>query len=348
MRPGITTWNPLVGLALWSGLAPVPLMEVFWGMGLSRSVIAGARLGVFALLGSGPKSLEEMARGLACDPMGLAPLLDALTGFGYLCRSRKKPHRYSLSRQSRRWLLPESKGSLHEGLLMLGDLFASVEPFEEKIRQGGVTNFHHRGLGDEVWGHYIRGLGHFARYMGGVVATAIPVDRPPRRILDVAGGHGLYSVALCRRFPGCEAVVLDLPNAVPHGRALVEEEGFSERVNFQEGDLRTMPWGEGFDVVLLFNILHNLTEPECTQAISRARQAVRVGGTLVIVDSEHTDGPLSATTGFNELFFFLVSGSSVWPEKSIRQWMKEAGFHRISRKGNLILPSLLVLTGEAR
>lgn len=345
MRPGIVTWNPLVALALASGVAPVPLMEVFWGMGLARSVLAGVRLGVFEALGPGALPLPDLAHRTEASPAGLEPLLNALVGFGYL---RRRKGLYSLSRQSRRWLLPSSRGSLVEGVLMLGDLFAGVEPLEEGIRSGRVTNFHHRGAGDETWGHYIRGLGHFARYMGGLLAAAVPVDRPPERLLDVGGGHGLYSAAMCRRFPGLKAEILDLPAAVPHGRALVDQEGLSDRITFREGDLRTTPWGTGYDVLFLFNILHNLSQDECARALVRAGQALRPGGTLVVVDSEHGggDGSLSATAGFNELFFFLVSGAGTWPEARIRGWMKDAGFQGIRRRGNKVLPSLLVLTAR--
>ena len=342
MRPGIVTWNPIEKLALASGLAPVPLMQVFWGLGLGRAAIAGIRLGVFAALIEGTRSAEELAEATGCAQAGLTPLLNALCGFGFLNR---RAGRYALSASSRRWLLPGSKGSLIEGMLMLGDLFEGVEPIEEAIRSGRLQNFHHRETRPEAWRHYIRGLGHFARAMGPILARSVKTDRPPVRMLDVAGGHGLYSAAMCRRFPGLASEVLDLPAAAGPGRELVAEEGLSERIAFREGDLRSAAWGEDYDVVFLMNILHNLTPEECELAIGRACAALRPGGTLLVVDSEHDggEGAISATAGFNELFFFLISGAGAWPEAAIRAWMERAGFAPAKRSRVLMLPGLLVL-----
>lgn len=347
MRPAISTWNPLEQLALASGLVPVPLMQVFWGMGLARAVIAGVRLGVFeALAGPDPRAAEDLAATLGAAPSSLESLLNALAGFGFL---QRRQGRYRLSRQSRRWLLPGSKGSLAEAILMLGDMFEGVEPMEEAIRSGRLENFHHREQRPEAWGHYIRGLGHFARYLGPAIARQVPVDRPPERLLDVAGGHGLFSAAMCRRFPGLTCDILDLPAAAAHGRVLVAEEGLSDRIQYREGDLRTTPWGTGYDVVLLMNILHNLEAAECAEVLHKARGALRPGGTVLVVDSEHGggDGAISATAGFNELFFFLVSGSRAWPEADVLRWMADAGFTGVRRTRTMMLPGLLVLHGRA-
>ncbi|GAI84582.1 unnamed protein product, partial [marine sediment metagenome] len=39
------------------------------------------------------------------------------------------------------------------------------------------------------------------------------------------------------------------------------------------------------------------------------------------MDSEHTgnEKDLSATSGFNELLFFIINGTCVYPEKDIRK-----------------------------
>ena len=345
MRPGVSSWNPLVWLALASGLAPKPLVLVFWGLGLGRAVVAATRLGVFEALEAGPKSAEELAEELDCAPASMTVLLNALNGFGFLRRRRGQ---YRLARMSRRWMLSSSKGSLREMTLFLGDMFQAVEPIEDAIRSGEVTNFHHRPLSSEAWGHYVRGLGSVAKVIGPELARKVPVDRPPKRLLDVACGHGLFSVALCRRFPGLAAEVLDLPGAVEHGRSMVRAEDMAQRVRFRAGDLRHESWGEGYDVVLLSNILHNLDADECALAVRKAKDALRPGGTLMVADSEHSgaEGDLEATAGFNELFFFLVSGARAWPEPTLRRWIGEAGFTHVKRHRSMMLLGLVVLTAR--
>jgi SAM-dependent methyltransferase len=156
-------------------------------------------------------------------------------------------------------------------------------------------------------------------------------------------------VALCRRFPGLTAEVLDLPASIEHARAMVREEGMEGRVTFREGDLRQVDWGQGYDVVLLCNILHNLAADECAEALRKARAALREGGTVVVADSAHSgsEGDLEATAGFNELFFFLVSGSQAWPEPMLREWLDGAGFVGVRRRSTMLLPGLVVLAATA-
>lgn len=345
MKPGIVTWNPVLKLLLASGVAPLPLMEVFWGMGLARAVIAGVRLGVFEALADEPADAAHVADAIGCDPNATQVLLDALVGFDYL---RRKKGLYRLASKSRGWLLAESRGSLVEMMRFLDDLFQGVAPMEEAIRTGEVSNFHHQERSPEAWRDYVRGLGHLASKIGGPVIRRVPVEGTPQRLLDVGGGHGMFSAAFCRQHPTAHAEVLDLPGVLEHGREMVEEAGLSDRITHRPGDLRTATWGEGYDVVFLFNVLHNLTPEECEAATSKAFQALRPGGTLAVLDSQHKggEGDLSAVAGFNELFFFLVSGSQAWPEDQVRTWMEEAGFVHLRRGSRFPLPGLLMLTAQ--
>ena len=67
-------------------------------------------------------------------------------------------------------------------------------------------------------------------------------SRTPRRMVDVAGGHGGFAMAMCRRHPGLEATVLDLPPSAAVGRAIVAEQGFADRVALPRGRrLRARP-----------------------------------------------------------------------------------------------------------
>ena len=51
-------------------------------------------------------------------------------------------------------------------------------------------------------------------------------------LLDVAGGHGEFSMALCRRHPDLRATIVDLPGSARIGRSIVAEAGMAERVSY--------------------------------------------------------------------------------------------------------------------
>lgn len=195
----------------------------------------------------------------------------------------------------------------------------------------------------------MRGLGSAARLTGAEVVRRVKLDRPPLRSLDVGGGHGMYSAAFCQRYPELQAEVLDLPEASVQGQELVAELGLSDRVRYRQGDLRSTDWGEGYDLLLLFNILHNLSEADCLEAVKRARRALRPGGTILILDGDHRGGagPRNGAEGFGELFFFVVSGSATWSRDTYQQWLQVSGYSDISVKKLLSFPHTVLVSGRA-
>ena len=52
-----------------------------------------------------------------------------------------------------------------------------------------------------------------------------------RRLLDLGGGTGGMSIALCRRFPGWSAIVDERPPRVPIARAGVADRGLADRLS---------------------------------------------------------------------------------------------------------------------
>jgi hypothetical protein len=57
------------------------------------------------------------------------------------------------------------------------------------------------------------------------VARRIPVPRSARKMLDTGGSDGYNSVILCRRLPGLQSVVFDLPKEVGLPATILAQEG---------------------------------------------------------------------------------------------------------------------------
>ena len=74
--------------------------------------------------------------------------------------------------------------------------------------------------------------------------------------------------------------------------------------------------------------------------------ALAPGGVLVVSDLAHEggDGAISATTGWNELFFYLVSAAQSWPDETTAEWMRAQGFEGIKKRRLMTSPNNL-LTG---
>lgn len=343
MRLDIVTENPLEWLAVALGVVPGPLVQVSWGMAGASTIIAGVRLGIFELLGEEGLTAPQIAAGAGTHPEATEALCDALCGFGCL---RRVEGRFFNTASTRKWLLRGAPDALVDAVLLLGIIQEGFYGLERTVRTGEVMDFHHGGHGPELWRPYMRGLGQLARLPAGEIARRARVGAP-RRLLDVGGGHGTYACAFCRRYPDLQAEVLDLPGAVAVGEELVAEAGLSERVRYRTGDLRQDPWGEGYDVVLLFNVIHNLSVAESRQAMARAHAALGPGGRLVILEAEHRHvrDRIAQAGAFAEIMCFLTSGTRAWPEEDMRAWMTEAGFTALRTWRPRLGPYMAVLEG---
>ncbi len=341
MRIGVLPDNLAERAVLATGMVPTQLVTTFWGMGTARAAIAACRLGIFEALAEGPATAADLARRLELHEEGARTLLSALNGFGYL---KHRKGLYSNSKSTRKWLLRDSRRSVRDLLEFYGDLWDRLEGLEGLVRTGEIPRLHDTDADPQFWRRYMRALGSPAKLLAKEVVRKVKLDRPPKRLLDVGGGHGMFSVAFCRRYPGLEAEVLDLPPACVWGREMVQEEGASDLVSHREGDFRDGNWGSGYDLVFLFNVIHNATVQESERMIHDAFAALAPGGTLAILDGEHRQkkGDVSTMAGWNELFFFLLSAAKTYPEEVIRGWVEEAGFVDTRRKRTLMMPEFVL------
>jgi SAM-dependent methyltransferase len=341
MRIGVQPDNLFERAVLATGVLPTQLVLVFWGMGTARTAVAACRLGVFECLAEGPATAEEVADQLGLHGEGARTLLAALNGFGYV---RHKRGQYRNSKQTTRWLLRDSKRSVRDSLEFFGDLWDRLEGLESLVRTGEIARLHDAEADPQFWRRYMRALGSPAKILAREVLRKVKLDRPPARLLDVGGGHGMFSVAFCRRYEGLRAEVLDLPPACVWGREMVEEEGCSESVTFKEGDFRDGDWGSGYDLVFLFNVIHNATVAESQRMIEHAFAALTPGGTLAILDGEHreTGGDVSQMAGWNQLFFFVLNAAKTYPTETIQGWVEDAGFVQPRRSRTLMMPEFVL------
>jgi SAM-dependent methyltransferase len=153
---------------------------------------------------------------------------------------------------------------------------------------------------------------------------------------------------MCRRHSKLRATVLDLPPSVAVGRRIVEEEGYSDRVGFEEGDVFQLGLGEDLDVVSAFNLVHHLPEQRNRELCRMARAALRPGGCLVIGDSarpEPGEG-VSEHGAVSSLLFYAWSHSRNFKPSEIRAWMDQAGFGSVDVHRNERSPWRVVVVGR--
>ena len=106
---------------------------------------------------------------------------------------------------------------------------------------------------------------------------------PPARVADVACGTGWSSIAMAQAYPRITVDGFDLDqDAIAAARRHAEEAGVADRVTFSVTDASDLRGSAGYDLVTIFEALHDMSRP--VEALRAAREMLSKGGALLVVD----------------------------------------------------------------
>ena len=326
-------------------MLPVPAGLSMFSMPVARALQLAQRAGVFRELVRGPATAAELSERLGLREEGTRLVLDTLCAAGVL--KLRSGERYELPKRSRKWLDPDSKthvGGFLADTWEYWDWWAQLEPL---VRDGRSIEMHDRPADDPYWRTYIQGQYELARLSSDAVARAVKLPDGASSLLDVAGGHGEFSMALCRRHDGLRATIVDLPGSAAIGRGIVSSQGMAERVAHVEGDMFEADLGGPHDGALCFNIVHHLTPERMRALFERIAGALRPGAPLCVLDLySRSPGEQPDSGSFLGLFFHLTSGARTYAAREVCEWLEASGFERPAVKTMPQLPGLGLIRAE--
>jgi ubiquinone/menaquinone biosynthesis C-methylase UbiE len=162
-------------------------------------------------------------------------------------------------------------------------------------------------------------------------------------LLDVGGGSGAFSIALCQRNPELRATVLDFPNVITVAERFVKEGKLQDRIAYLRGDAIGTPWPNDQDLVLMSYLLSAVAEPSIPLLIRKAWDALRPGGRLLIhdfmLDNDET-GPALAALWFLQYLSGRIDGIS-FSAATLAAQLEGHGFEGISDQ--IVIPEITKL-----
>jgi|AGTN01.2.fsa_nt_gi Predicted O-methyltransferase len=97
--------------------------------------------------------------------------------------------------------------------------------------------------------------------LGGLQSTMAAVDLSGRqRLLDIGGGHGLYSIFFTKKYPGLKATIVELPDVAAVARDYVRRCDAEGSVNIVEADYHDFRPECLYDVVFISNVAASAKE----------------------------------------------------------------------------------------
>jgi SAM-dependent methyltransferase len=326
----------------------------------AATVVLGDQLGLYrALDDGGPQRVDELAVASGCEPRLLREWLNAQVASAY-CEYDSASGCY--------WLTPEQAACLADqssstfvagGALVASSVHKDTERLLQAMTHGGGVGW------DEHHPDLFAGTRRFFEpvYRANLVSTWIPaldgVDaklQTGARVADIGCGLGAPLILMAEAYPNSTFYGFDYhAGSIDAARTAANEAGVDERVAFEVATGDGFE-GEGYDLVCVFNALHEWGDP--VGAAEHIKNSLAPDGTWMFTEPR-TDEDLvesvRARTFFSVSTFVctpsaLSQGSEARAlgaqagESALREVVEEAGFSRFRRAAET--PAFMVL--EAR
>lgn len=321
------------------------------GLFAYQAVSTADELGIFAALADQPYGLPALAAQLQLQERGLGTLLEALVALGYVA---VKNGRYQNSPLTQKWFIEHEAYDAAAMFHFWSAASRDLSPHMAEVIRTGERPFvfYEWVEKDPELSHaYQRMLMMNAKTAGPDVVKKLTLPEGPTRILDVGGGHGTYTTLMCLKYPQLQATILDSFAGLETGRQTVAAHNLQNRVTLQKGDMFATEWGEGFDMILLFNVLHQFDLATCTALLTKANHALKPGGKAAVLDQitgKIFGSAANTLIRLVALQYYLFADGRVYSRDDLTQIANDAGFNHIQFHSLMKLPGNgLMIAGKA-
>jgi predicted O-methyltransferase YrrM len=311
---------------------PVTIYRVRDGIYASDMLLAAiVHLDLFSWLDQHPASREDICRAFATTPR---PTDVMLTLFAAMALVEERDGVFRLTPLAREHLVKTSPwflGPYYESLknrpvaLDLVDVLRSGKPANWSSQKDGKD--WHLAMETEAFAaQFTAAMDCRGVFLAQALWKAVDLSGR-RRLLDIAGGSGVYACSLVSHHPQSTASVLEKPPVDRIAARAIANRGCSERVNVVAGDMLAGALPAEADVHLYSNVLHDWDEPVVRQLIAKSFAALPPGGLLVIHDAflnPAKDGPLHVAE-YSVLLMHSSEGRC-YSTREMEGYLTDAGF----------------------
>lgn len=259
------------------------------------SVQLGRRLGLYAAMTADQITPAELAERTGLNQRMVREWLEqqSVTGFVELLDSSGDPDewRYRLPDATREAFI--DSGSLDFAAPMVDDVLrvpSRIDDLEGAFRTG--TGLHQPY-------HWVDGRPDGSRtlyleLLGTEWFPSVPdlhkrlSSAPPARIADIGVGSGWSSIAMAQTYPDVRVDGYDLDEiAIGYAEQHARAAGLSDRVTFLAGDVTKFDTSGRYDLVTIFEALHDLSQP--VPVLAQLRATLAEGGSVIVADERVPD-----------------------------------------------------------
>jgi SAM-dependent methyltransferase len=310
------------------------IYDLYTGAYKPQIIRIALKLDVFSPLVSGPAKAEEVAKACNYELIGICHLLNYLTSLEILVKQEEK---YSLSPEAEIFLVRGKK--TYTGDLIM--YFTGPEPWvslQDSVRSGQPHTIDLEiHFAQDAWIESYR----LSRIPGSLEmwskAGIVPEQSNQLRILDLACGCAIKSMALAKKSPNVLLTCLDTPLVLEAAHDLASRWGILPQVRITPDNLLTANLGEAqYEACLVGQISHYLTVQQNSDLFKRIYRALVPGGVLLL-DVPMATEKLDESSSFLSLLLWANSGGRAYTFNEYRSWLLACGFSTIHQHSERLL-----------
>jgi orsellinic acid C2-O-methyltransferase len=293
--------------------AAAAMLQMIWGLHISRAVYLAAELGVADLLAASPQGAAALAEATQAGEAALYRVLRLLVALGVL--TEPEPGLFGLTVLGDR-LRTDVPASMRNWAMLADTIgFRAHEPILDAIRTGKTGTEIAYGMATmERVRRDTRRAARFDAAMSERTAAFAPsvattYDYSGMHVIaDIGGGQGTLLAAILRRHKHLRGILFDVPDVAPRAAGVLRDAGVADRCQIVAGDFFAgVP--DGADGYLLANVLHDWDDGKAVQILQACRNAMRPGGRVLIAERLIPEEPRDAVPVLlSDLNMLLVSG----------------------------------------
>jgi 2-polyprenyl-3-methyl-5-hydroxy-6-metoxy-1,4-benzoquinol methylase len=325
-------------------ISPDLFMDAVLAFQQTAAIKAALELDLFTEIAKGNANAESLAQTTGAAVRGIRILCDYLAVRGHL---EKQGDRFQLTPSTAAFLdrnAPSWMGDVVHYLAApeMMDLF--LRDPAAYVRNGGSIGLANNAPDHPIWVKFARAMGRSRIPVAKRVASELAV-LSPRKVLDVAAGHGMFGITIAQAVTGAQITAVDWQTVLSVARENAEAAGVSGRYHTLAGSAFDADWGNGFDLVLLTNFLHQLDRDGCVTLLGKARKSLVSGGRAAVVDFLPNED--RAAPRFPVMFAFQMLGSTpqgdAYTAREFEEMGHAAGFGKVTSKPLPPTPQSLIL-----
>lgn len=321
-------------------LDPNKIRELANGFQVSRIILTAVELDIFSLLDKHLVSSSEVAKQIGANVRATDRLLNALVSLGFL----NKTHGKFYNSDAASLYLVKGKPEFMGGLFHTNELWKSWGTLTNAVRKG-TSVYDDDGSNSNWLESFIAAMHYRAAKEAKILAMMLNLNSA-KKMLDVGGGSGAFSMGMIENNPEVKATIFDLPSVIPLTKKYVETFRHKENISYVEGNYLTDTFGIGYDLILLSAIVHINSNKQNTELIKKCSNSLNSDGRIVIKDwvmNETRTEPIGGALFAINMLVGTECGDT-YTEKEMREWFSNAGITKIERKNTSYGWSLIIGT----